>query len=102
VRDLFLDREAFDAWAARWRARLAETGRDGAAIRADMDRVNPMFIPRNHQVEWALDAAVEEADYGPFEELLGVIQRPYEEQPRFAAYAGLPPEMKDYQTFCGT
>ncbi|WP_454916154.1 protein adenylyltransferase SelO [Xanthobacter sediminis] len=102
VRDLFLDRDAFDAWATRWRARIAETGRDAAVVRVEMDRVNPKFIPRNHQVEWALDAAVEESDYGPFEELLGVIQHPYEEQPRFAAYAELPPEMKDYQTFCGT
>ncbi len=102
VRDLFLDRAAFDAWAERWRARLAETGREGAAIRAEMDRVNPKFIPRNHQVEWALEAAAEQGDYGPFEELLGVIQHPFEEQPRFEAYAELPPEMKDYQTFCGT
>ena len=98
----FTDRAAFDAWAERWRARLAETGREGAAIRAEMDRVNPKFIPRNHQVEWALEAAAEQGDYGPFEELLGVIQHPFEEQPRFEAYAELPPEMKDYQTFCGT
>ncbi|MDQ0507448.1 protein adenylyltransferase SelO [Xanthobacter agilis] len=102
VRDLFLDRDAFDAFATRWRARLAETGHAGAAIRAGMERVNPKFIPRNHQVEWALDAATEQGDYAPFEELLGVIQHPFDEQPRFAAYAGLPPEMKDYQTFCGT
>ncbi|MFG1478890.1 YdiU family protein [Xanthobacter sp. V4C-4] len=102
VRDLFLDRAAFDAWAEPWRARLARTGRAGADIRADMDRVNPLFIPRNHQVEWALEAAAESADYGPFEELLGVIQKPFDEQPRFAAYAELPPEMADYQTFCGT
>ncbi len=102
ARDLFLDREAFDAWTERWRARLAQAGREGAAVRAAMERVNPKYIPRNHQVEWALEAAVDNADFAPFEELLGVIQKPYEEQPRFSAYADLPPEMKDYQTFCGT
>lgn len=102
VRDLFLDRAAFDAWAERWQAHLATTGRSGAEIRAEMEQVNPKFIPRNHQVEWALEAAVEQSDYGPFTELLGVIQKPFEEQPRFAAYAELPPEMTDYQTFCGT
>ncbi|MEP9355358.1 protein adenylyltransferase SelO [Xanthobacter sp. KR7-65] len=102
VRDLFLDREAFDAWAERWRARLAATGRTGADIRAGMDRVNPLFVPRNHLVEGVISAAIERGDYGPFEELNRVLARPYEEQPQFAAYAGLPPSMEGYRTFCGT
>ncbi|WP_238121267.1 MULTISPECIES: protein adenylyltransferase SelO [unclassified Xanthobacter] len=102
VRDLFLDREAFDAWAARWRLRIAAGGRTGSAARADMERVNPLFIPRNHLVEWALVAAVEEGDTAPFEELLGLFSHPFDEQPRFASYAALPPQMSDYQTFCGT
>ena len=101
VRDLFLDREAFDAWAERWRERLAATGRDGAATRAAMDRVNPLFIPRNHLVEQVIAAATE-GDFTPFETLNTVLAHPFEEQPAFAAYAGLPPSMEGYQTFCGT
>lgn len=102
VRDLFLDREAFDAWAARWQARLRETGRPGADIRAGMDRVNPLFIPRNHLVEAAISAATERGDLGPFETLNAVLARPYDEQPAFAGHAELPPQMDGYQTFCGT
>ncbi|MFS8037848.1 protein adenylyltransferase SelO [Xanthobacter sp. AM11] len=102
VRDLFLDREAFDAWADRWRARLATGGREGAQVRAGMDRVNPLFIPRNHLVEWAITAATEDGDFAPFEALTAALAHPYEEQPRFAPYAGLPPQMEGYRTFCGT
>jgi len=102
LRDLFLNREALDAWLIGWRARLAASGRAPAEIRAGMEQVNPRFVPRNHLVEWALEAAVDQGDFGPFEELLGVIQHPFEEQPRFSSYAALPPDMRDYQTFCGT
>ncbi|MFG1265620.1 protein adenylyltransferase SelO [Xanthobacter aminoxidans] len=102
VRDLFLDREAFDTWAERWRARLAETGRSDADIRAGMDAANPLFIPRNHLVEEVIAAAIERGDLGPFERLNTVLAHPYDEQPEFAAYAGLPPSMEGYRTFCGT
>lgn len=101
-RDLFLDREAFDAWAARWRERLAGGGRAGADIRAAMDRVNPLFIPRNYLVERVISAAIENGDFRPFEELNAVLAHPYEEQPGRASYADLPPSMDGYRTFCGT
>ena len=68
-----------------------------------MHAANPLYIPRNHRVEAALSAAVEDGDYGPFEELLAVLSRPYEEQPEFAAYAEPPSaDQRAYRTFCGT
>jgi uncharacterized protein YdiU (UPF0061 family) len=103
VRELFDEPEAWDAWAPRWRARLSqerETPREHADL---MRRANPAFIPRNHRVEAALAAAVERDDCGPFEELLLVLSRPYEDEPAFAAYADPPgPEQRVYRTFCGT
>ena len=103
VRELFDKPEAWDEWAQRWRERLAEepqTPREHAAL---MRQVNPAFIPRNHRVEAALAAAIEHNDYGPFEELLLVLSRPYEDQPAFAGYAEPPgPEQRVYRTFCGT
>ena len=68
-----------------------------------MRRVNPAFIPRNHRVERALDAAVEHEDFSLFEELLTVLSRPYEDQEAFASYA-IPPRAEErvLQTFCGT
>ena len=94
VRGLFADPAAAEDWVARWRA----LGPDGAA----MDSVNPLYIPRNHLVEEALAAAIDE-DMGPFERLLAVVTAPYERRPgqeRFAAPA--PPDFGAYRTFCGT
>ncbi len=103
VRTLFVDAAAYDAWAARWRSRLAE-GPDGLpTLRAAMQTVNPAFIPRNHIVEAALAAAVERADFQPFEELLGVLSRPFDDDPALRHYATPPrEEERVLQTFCGT
>ena len=68
-----------------------------------MRRANPAFIPRNHRVEEALSAAVERGDYAPFETLLNILSRPFDDQPEFAAFAEPAPEGRGrYQTFCGT
>ena len=56
-----------------------------------MHAVNPLYIPRNHRVELALTAAAEREDYAPFEELLTVLAKPYEERPGLEAYAEPPP-----------
>ncbi len=83
---------AFADWLARWRA----LGPDAAA----MDAVNPLYIPRNHLVEAALEEATL-GDLAPFRELHAVLQRPFTAQPGREAYAAPgPPE--PYVTFCGT
>ena len=85
---------AFDAWAARWRA--LEPDADA------MDRVNPVYIPRNHLVEEALAAATA-GDLGPLEKLLAAVTSPYVERTGFESYAEpAPEEFSCYQTFCGT
>jgi uncharacterized protein YdiU (UPF0061 family) len=102
-RVLFADPAAFDAWEARWQARLAAEATDPAARLATMQANNPAFIPRNHRVEAALSAAVERDDFAPFEELIAVLARPFEDQPGFTRYS-LPPEPDErvLATFCGT
>jgi uncharacterized protein YdiU (UPF0061 family) len=103
VRQLFADPTAFDEWALRWRQRLADEPQDHATRQAAMRAVNPAFIPRNHRVEAVIDAAVARDDFAPFEELLSVLSKPYQDQPEFAGYADPPkPEQRVLQTFCGT
>jgi serine/tyrosine/threonine adenylyltransferase len=101
VRELFVDPSAYDAWAAAWRHRLEE---EPAALRAAAMRMaNPAFIPRNHMVQAVLDAAIERQDFQPFEELLDVVSRPYEDRPGLERYATpARPEECVSQTFCGT
>lgn len=102
LRALFLEPSGLDAWLPRWRERLSREAISGPERKAAMDKVNPAYIPRNHLVEEALSAA-EGGDTSAFEMLLGVLARPFEEQPGKARYA-LPPEPQEvvHQTFCGT
>ncbi|MCJ2094502.1 YdiU family protein [Methylobacterium sp. J-072] len=103
VRDLFVDPTAYDGWASNWRQRLAQEARAPAAAEAAMRRVNPAFIPRNHRVEAMIAAALERGDFAPFEELLTVLSRPYDDQPAMARYAEAPEGGGvGYRTFCGT
>ena len=67
-----------------------------------MDRVNPVYIPRNHLVEEALAAATA-ADLDPLSRLLAAVTAPYDERPGLERYAEPAPEdFGDYRTFCGT
>jgi uncharacterized protein YdiU (UPF0061 family) len=103
VRQRFADPAAFDAWAARWRQRLDEEPQTAAERAAVMRSVNPVFIPRNHRIEAVIQAAVSRDDFAPFEELLAVLSKPFEEQPAFADYANPPePHQRVLKTFCGT
>ncbi len=93
----------FDAWAARWRARLAEEGRAPAAVRAAMHAANPAVIARNHLVEAVIRAAVDREDFAPFEALVGELERPFETRAADSPYVQAPrPEERVEQTFCGT
>jgi uncharacterized protein YdiU (UPF0061 family) len=102
-RALFADGCAYDAWAARWRQRMASDIIHPDARSASMRAVNPAYIPRNHLVEAALDAAVTCQDFAPFEQLLEIVTRPFEEMSGCERYAAPPaPEERVQQTFCGT
>ncbi|WP_353358616.1 protein adenylyltransferase SelO [Mycobacterium sp.] len=94
ARGLFVDLAAFDDWLARWQALAPD---------ADvMDRVNPVYIPRNHLVEEAL-AAGTDGDLGPLSRLLEAVTAPYDERPGLERYAEPAPEdFGAYRTFCGT
>ncbi|MBX3605828.1 MAG: YdiU family protein [Piscinibacter sp.] len=95
LRDLFLDRPAFDAWARRYAARLRQEGSDDAARALRMRRVNPKFILRNHLAELAIRDA-QAGEFGTVERLLKVLRRPYDEHsgagPEIEAWAGFPPD----------
>jgi uncharacterized protein YdiU (UPF0061 family) len=103
LRALFADPSAYDIWSGHWRARFSRETMAPLERAQAMRRVNPAFIPRNHRVEEALSAALERADYAPFETLLSILSRPFDDQPEFAAFAEPAPEGQGcYRTFCGT
>ena len=102
ARSLFDEPAALDAWSERWRVRLPSQPTDLAATAAAMDRVNPLYVPRNHQVEEALGAATD-GDLGPFQRLHEVLAQPFVERPGLEQYAApAPASFGAYRTFCGT
>jgi uncharacterized protein YdiU (UPF0061 family) len=103
IRSFFVDPTRCDALLARWRERLTYEPADDAERQAAMRAVNPAFIPRNHRIEEMIAAAVERDDFAPFEEMLVVLARPYDDQPEQARYADPPqPHERVLATFCGT
>jgi uncharacterized protein YdiU (UPF0061 family) len=102
LRELLAKSSATDEWLRAWRERLTQDPQSIAERAASMRRVNPAFIPRNHRVEAALDAA-SSGDFKPFHQLLGILQRPYDDQPESAEYERPPqPSERVLRTFCGT
>ncbi len=98
-----VDAIAFKSWMRRWRARLQQEGRAPEVVATEMDRVNPIYIPRNHKVEEALSAAVERGNMAPFSHLLNLVSRPFDEVAGNEAFTQPAPASPiPYQTFCGT
>jgi uncharacterized protein YdiU (UPF0061 family) len=98
ARSLFAEPDPFDTWATRW---LTLVGEDRAAIADRMDRVNPIYIPRNHIVEEVLTAA-SWGDHDALAELVDVVTHPFEQRPGLERYALPASDAGSYRTFCGT
>lgn len=94
LRGLFLDLGAVDSWVRRWRALDPSP--------SELDRTNALYIPRNHLVEEALDAATA-GDLDPVHRLVDVVRRPFEQRPGLERYAApAPADFGRYTTYCGT
>ena len=91
LRDLFIDRAAFDAWAVTYRERLRVEGSVDAERRTAMNAVNPKYILRNYLAQTAIEQA-QNGDFSGVTRLQAVLARPFDEQPENASYAALPPD----------
>ncbi len=99
----FSEPERFDAWLLAWRQRSAAEGGDDLQRGRAMRSVNPIYIPRNHCVQNAIEALVDRSDRGPLDRLLAATSSPFDERCEYADLAR-PPEPHEVvrQTFCGT
>ena len=91
LRDLFIDRPAFDKWLSDYRQRLTLENREDARRKQAMDKVNPKYVLRNYLAQIAIDKA-QNKDFSEVKNLLNILQRPYDEQPEHEKYAALPPD----------
>ncbi len=103
LRRLFDNTAQIDAWLEQWRRRLSLETQDNQARQAAMQAINPVYIPRNHQIESAIRAAEDHGDFSVFHALHAVLENPYVEQAGKGGYmlAPEPEEVVEY-TFCGT
>ena len=91
IRDQFVDRGGFDAWAEIYGARLTQQNQTDQQRRQTMNAVNPKYVLRNYMAQAAIEAA-KQGDYSEVNLLLDILQSPYEEHPAAEKYAGLPPD----------
>ena len=91
VRDYFMDRAAFDAWAMRYAERLTSEGSIDAERSARMNQANPKYVLRNHLAEQAIRQATA-GDFSEVERLQRLLENPFAEQPGNEADAALPPD----------
>ena len=96
------DESCFGGFESRWRQRIGQQEVAPADLAKLMNSVNPLYIPRNHRVEQAINQAVD-GDLGVFEDLNTLLAKPFDEQPEFARYAEAPERHERVaHTFCGT
>ena len=98
----FKNKDEIESWLNDWKKALATDEKDLQLIVDQMKSVNPMYIPRNHQVQLVIDAAYND-DFSKMAEMIEVIRRPFEEIDKNSSYA-VPPleEQRIKRTFCGT
>jgi uncharacterized protein YdiU (UPF0061 family) len=92
LRDLFLLREEFDAWAMGYGERLRAIGSQDAARAMRMNRANPKYILRNYLAETAIRQARDQRDFSEIERLRSILAKPFDEQPEFNDYSNEPPD----------
>jgi len=92
IRDLFLQRDAFDQWAVRYKTRLLQESSVDEIRSQAMKQANPKYILRNYMAELAIRKAEDEKDYSEIGRLLDLLRSPFDEQPEHQRYAGFPPD----------
>lgn len=88
------EQKEFKNWIHAWKLKNP--------VQEQMKKHNPRVIPRNQWVENALETAVE-GDVMPFQNLLKLLSKPYDDHPNELIYEKTPADFDaSYQTFCGT
>ena len=99
----FLEHKQISNWLKEWKELIKDQNLDKKEIASSMESLNPVFIPRNHLIERAIKAAVENNDFSEMKTLLTILSKPYEEQSKYDEYMKPPkPHEVVHQTFCGT
>lgn len=91
IRDLFINRQAFDDWSINYKRRLLKENSIDSERKIRMNKVNPKYILRNYLLQIAIDKAKQD-DFSEIEKLKQILRKPFDEQPEYERYADLPPD----------
>lgn len=91
IRDLFINRDAFDDWSVQYRKRLKLENSNDEVRKSKMNSVNPKYILRNYLLQVAIEKAQND-DFTEVDRLLKIMETPFAEQPEYEKYANLPPD----------
>ncbi len=92
VKDLFVDRNAAQAWLEAFKRLHTQTSTDSPfSVSQRMLGVNPKYVLRNHLGELAIRAA-KTKDFSVLQQLQAVLEDPFSEHPAHAAWAGFAPD----------
>ncbi|URQ65995.1 YdiU family protein [SAR86 cluster bacterium] len=98
----FAEKKEINAWLNHWEQALKKEHKDLSNLTENLDRINPVYIPRNHQVQFAIDLAYEN-DFSKMLEMIEVFKNPFKEVSEYVSYSQAPLEKeKIRRTFCGT
>ena len=98
----FAEKKEINAWLKNWEQALKKEHKDLSNLTENLNRINPVYIPRNHQVQLAIDLAYEN-DFSKMLEMIEVVQDPFREKDKYSSYMSAPREdQKVKRTFCGT
>ena len=99
----FLEHKQISNWLKEWKELIKDQNLAKKEMALSMESSNPVFIPRNHLIERAIKAAVENNDFSEMKTLLTILSKPYEEQSKYGEYMKPPKPLEVvHQTFCGT
>lgn len=103
LRQILKGTAASESWICDWQSRVGRNRDSGSKIRPILAQANPIFIPRNHLIQRAIDQVVHDQQYSVMTDLMTVLSRPYDPQPEFEHYSRAPESHERVtQTFCGT
>ncbi len=98
----FAEKKEINDWLNNWEQALKKEHKDLSNLTENLDRINPVYIPRNHQVQFAIDLAYEN-DFSKMLEMIDVFKNPFKEVSEYVSYSQAPLEKeKIRRTFCGT
>jgi uncharacterized protein YdiU (UPF0061 family) len=92
-------RDQIETWLTGYLSRSRADGRKGDERRSAMNAVNPKYVLRNYIAQLVIDKA-EQGDYSMVGEVLGVLRRPYDEQPEHEQFAARRPDWARTRVGC--